>query len=522
MSEISNWFSGFLESATLHGTFQLVERPRRLWYKIIWLIIFFISLSVCVYCISMEIELYSSKPISTLITPMNDKDSFPDITICLKEPVNKAFIDTGLSLFDNYTFREINKKLSHHWIEVFENMRNQKGSFTNLDDLLFKQNFEREVDKARKRSIRSYAFKSNVLHSIKLDIVDCLIDRKGDCNSSLGKTYEHPKLWQCLTFSESMLPRPMLNKFSLVIYRLRQSSENFDPFPDPYQWTDAPTVCIHVTNSTAESSCVETNWNRIFLITFSSYVHKKSDSSNFCYDHKIYTVIRFPISLKPITVLQTITLCKRLEIQKQIVKKCGCYFEDLELPESVNSNIKGCHFMPWNLISQSQHFNKSSITLISNRLNCMWSIKENSVTNCFEYCEEKSFKISSTFSQSSMDAYLKLRYNFDADESNKQKERVRLFDQSSKAPASLSKYVMNSDGYELQSINIVRTSGSIEQRDSSDYEFLTFVSNIGSQMGLWLGCSIISLVEIFELIALLIWKTVIYHCQKSNIVRNYP
>jgi hypothetical protein len=181
--------------------------------------------------------------------------------------------------------------------------------------------------------------------------------------------------------------------------------------------------------------------------------------------------------------------CFNLCIQKKIIEKCGCYNLIYE-PIAEYSNVKPCDFRSNCL---SDYCTPFSIYSLPNTLARSCSNDEAN-TNCTTFCKKEcttiEFEVNSAFSDFPTQRNLELNYkNSFYVKKNFLKEGIQpenITNEMLKSKIAKVKILFNDLSYTVVS-------------ESEKFNFVDLASSVGGTLGLFLGISILSFIELFEL-----------------------
>lgn len=205
--------------------------------------------------------------------------------------------------------------------------------------------------------------------------------------------------------------------------------------------------------------------------------------------------------------------CQKMCLQNHIIKQCNCM--DLSLPKVPNRNVKSCRTMDF--FSDSCMMNASQKCLqnlldLYEKAQCARKTREYVTSNgqlkenceCFPPCSEVLYDVSYSLSKwptagyEGDAVYLDVFYigNFTARFINTEKyNTVKDY------------FLSNNDSHreermkDFARLNVyIADSNVIKTEESPDYSTNQLVSDIGGQLGLWVGISIITLTEFLELL----------------------
>ena len=202
--------------------------------------------------------------------------------------------------------------------------------------------------------------------------------------------------------------------------------------------------------------------------------------------------------------------CQKMCLQSHIIEKCNC--TDLSLPKVPNKEVKSCRNLdsfPDSCIFNATEQCLNELLKLSERVHCARKAREMVTSNnilveqcaCHPPCEEVLYDVSYSLSKwpatgyegdaAYMDVFYIVNFTDRFRDTPKHAIVQEYFNDSMREKrmkdfARLNVYIADS--------NVIKTA------ESPDYNTNQLVSDIGGQLGLWVGISIITLTEVMELL----------------------
>ncbi len=208
--------------------------------------------------------------------------------------------------------------------------------------------------------------------------------------------------------------------------------------------------------------------------------------------------------------------CQKMCLQSHVIEKCGCH--DASLPSLPHMNVSSCRksdIVPDSCIKNATEECLQVLLKLHRKIECARNTRNLVNRNttlmqacqCYPPCDEVQFDVSYSLSKWPASGYegdaayhdvffiqyFKERFRDtpkfeDVDEyfSRAENESSSAREQTMKNFARLNVYVADS--------NVMKT------QEGRDYELTQLVSDIGGQLGLWVGISVITLTEVLELV----------------------
>lgn len=221
--------------------------------------------------------------------------------------------------------------------------------------------------------------------------------------------------------------------------------------------------------------------------------------------------------------------CMKMCLQRHVIEACGCY--DVSLP-TVTTSIKPCRlddFLPDSCMFTVSERCIEALQRLNERIQCARQVRDYVTRNttltgrcrCHPPCHEVIYDVSYSLSKWPTSGYegdaafIDIFYitNFTQRfEGTPEYETVARYfsdqnrEESIKDFARLNVYVADN--------NVIIT------QESPDYELSQLVSDIGGQLGLWIGISVITITEMLELFWLIVRQFVIQKKPRSDRKRD--
>ena len=139
LQTFKNSFHEFLESTTIHGLVYIATCKNNA-FKLLWIIVVFISFVTAGYLIHDSFASWSRSPVISSVStyPIEDVD-FPDITVCPPKDsntiLNHGIITSDQIEIDNATRQELIKFTDESADNFFQNWFIAGAEFYNADDI---------------------------------------------------------------------------------------------------------------------------------------------------------------------------------------------------------------------------------------------------------------------------------------------------------------------------------------------------------------------------------------------------
>ena len=205
--------------------------------------------------------------------------------------------------------------------------------------------------------------------------------------------------------------------------------------------------------------------------------------------------------------------CQKMCLQEYVIKHCGC--ADVSLPTLPRlRSVTLCR--DDSAISQRCMYNATrscfdSLLALHARIRCARATKAKMTKDvramdrcaCFAPCDDVTYDVS--YSLSKWPAF-----GYEGDAAYFDIFGIERFNERFNRTGSAEKYALFSEYFKLENrertmrdfvrINVyIADSNVVKTTESPDYTSTQLVSDIGGQLGLWVGISIITLAEVFEL-----------------------
>ncbi len=205
--------------------------------------------------------------------------------------------------------------------------------------------------------------------------------------------------------------------------------------------------------------------------------------------------------------------CQKLCLQQAVVKKCDC--KDIELPgQDLYPQTQYCaddSAVPCHCRTEITDVCVKGLKQVAKSLQCQKEVVARTQRNatamiqcgCFPACNEVAYDVTYSLARWPGDnyegdqAYLDMFYLHDY---------LSRFQNGSEKHEMYSRYFhennRNRSLKDFARINVyISDSSVLKTLESEDYTVVQLLSDIGGQLGLWIGVSVITVVEILELIA---------------------
>lgn len=310
--------------------------------RIVWLILTLMVLAGFAYHISVQFSKYLSYPVRLSITEVKDYAPFPDITVCpatffskRRDSISQVFPNEDKKYIETY----MQKNLAFLWNAIL---------FNSTSNLPFEKRYE-YVQKA-KHTILSQFAASQVAPTFADTLIDCeySVDR---CNLSHITSFFHPYYGLCYTFSPSndkivsssiSSGLKMLMSFTDKLYvDVKLASQTVIP---------GSTVFLHRRKSypDMEYPFRFISSGRMLLVDYTySNIYRLFTPKEPCEEENEYELCRVEPFNRRKCRNYTETPYTRQSVNRQIElhKQCGCISEEWPIPVSLK-NVDNCHYFP--------------------------------------------------------------------------------------------------------------------------------------------------------------------------------
>jgi hypothetical protein len=452
----------WIEESTSHGLPRIIK-SKYLILKVLWAIAFLGGIAAATYYLINTLVTYFQYQPVVQVTRIDEYPTiFPAVTICNLIPfVNLSFVKNQTSLFNQESFDSFD--LDYYFVEAQENLKRQIANLSINDQ-------------------KSTGFQLN-----KETLISCNFN-KAICDSSYFTSYFNYDYGNCYTFNGGDNNNDVLNttligsKYGLTL-EILTGDPSIQLLPET---NNGLLLVVHNQTKTLVPS-IELN-NGIFIPTgYSSFVSVSrefrsklpSPYSNCITDlttnQNFGSILTDYMSQSNITMYDQ-SSCVRLCYQTVVQNLCDCY--DPKYPSLGNITTKCLNFY---------------------QVECILNVTNNIFLNGNDYqnicgfdcpiaCDSVEYSLSTSMSSYPSQYYV---------EALVKKKYLKNFDTTNRSSRDLLNDVKN---YLVRvKINYNQLGYSFTQEQEL-FDVFSLVSNVGGQFGLFLGLSILSLIEIFQLL----------------------
>ena len=501
----------FCEESTAHGVAHIV-REKYFQKRIVWFVLTLTAFSVNLFHISSLVIQYLRFPSEQTSTIELAAVDFPSVTVCNIQPISwtekqKFLQDNSTRFFywDNITYNYLKNMSSdlgksEEFEFVYNRLRQPVGFFENIGE-------EAQL----------------VGHQPDDFIMRCKFGAK-DCSHANFTYFQDPMYFNCYTFNGGNLSKEKLisrttgpqEGLSLVMYLESDNGDNI--YNDTYYTFSnignaaGVRVTIHPPNTRPNpmeqgfdvppgfSASVGMNVRRITRL---------GAPFGDCTEDVYWGNERFVYSQQT-----CLSLCQ----QRFIMAQCGCVSSYLPIPED-NQSLRYCAYCGT--------FNSQNVNMFFSNLSCenekltefSQSGEVKTACNCQPPCIEQLYKYHTSYSYWPLEHFQEHFYElYVLSQENystlKAYQNLRRFNTSDIVRLGLIRK-------NFVRLNIYLEDLTIEERiQKKSYEIQNLFSDIGGTLGLYIGLSIITLLEIIEVVIKLVNRLVlkIQNKRKKSVV----
>ena len=440
------------ETSTSHGLPNIV-RTNRLSIKLLWTICLLASVGACIYMVYKSVNDYYSYGVVTQIQVINENSPlFPTITICNINPFSSIY---GQNLIEKVTMEQLGVNLSL----VPTNSSNYTYYVNKATSLALIQ---------LKNPMFNLSYKASLLdYSKYMSITNCFFNETG-CGINEFQNIYDVNMGNCIRFNSGYDLAGSSISLSNSLNSGRTSGLRLQIFlfdsENKYFYASSEGLRVFVHNSSfdirqSEGADVALSMSTSIAIQ-RTFVSKHPDPYSDCKDLSAFNSVLYKYFKDSGSAYRQID-CFDLCLQKKIIQSCSCY--DLRYPQLFNYEIS---------CSSVEKYDCSTNVTIFFRQN---QIDNECLSNCPLECDSVQYDLSlSSSSYPSRQAY----------------------DLFSSQVVGLSYEQVKSRTLEL---NIYYAELSYTKiSESPQTSIIDLFSNIGGTMGLYVGVSFLSFVEIVE------------------------
>ena len=505
---MNHMLTKFAKRTTLHGV-QGAILSRSPIKRIIWWIIFLAATGMFLVQFSFLLKKYYSYGKEVDIEIVQRHIPFPAISICnlrsmdakVLNKINRLFIDKPDA---HYHYTHTNDSAIREYMKVFAKY-----------GLLYKKHWHK-YHSIFEEVLSSAFFAANIDKSVigdmgvQLDdfIVTCRLGGTQCNRSDVLFQFFHPRFYNCFTYNSSAkgIPIGIENGWSSVVFTGsaivdKNTKPRFVPgthdTASPISGSDGVHVVIHAPKVDPYPL---TQGYDVPSITSVSFGIKASMTER----------LGFPYG-NCIDADDTYNLvtCQKRCMQNAIVAECKC--TDILLPDHDSMHVPWC--LSDNDVSTDCAKNATrecldALFAVYDRLKCAESVRSRLAANtssmancgCYPPCKEINYEVTYSLSKWPAPGVMSDATFIEIFQSNKYGQRL--------SPNYYQYFINKSkdaDGRAESLSNFVRLNVYIADnnvmvtKESPNYTLTQLLSDIGGQMGLWIGCSVITLAEVVEL-----------------------
>ncbi len=497
----------FCSHTTAHGWVQ-VARPDNKVIRILWVILSVAALAISTLQVSIFVKIYMDQPLEMKRIPSTDRINFPSVTLCNIAAISSSIFDKlvrnrttltsqwyrRMENFDNYWeyFSKLNR--TSQFYDIQARLQMPKGYFENID-----------LDEIRALS-----------HHLEDMIISCSFGQ-ADCNISVFQTFLSSDYYLCYTISvddwtyaHSTGPTSGL---SLVLYlEATTKDDDISIYGGKYfpraNTGNAAGVRVELHEDETRPSPLDCGLNvppgfsGNIALTISRNYRRDTDKSP-CRKSDVDTNSRYKY---------TSHTCMLSCQQKLIEQNCNCSSSSLPLAPIINERKPYCG--TWAELGDDT---LTGIEEFLQRIDCEDKMIRNFVKmnstieacNCVPACEDWTYESQTTYSywpqEDSQDDFYEMFV-----EARPESKAYKIL-----GPMNISR-IQATDliRKNFVRLNIFMSSLTVLQyQETPSYGEVKLLSDLGGIFGFWIGMSIMTWVEVIELLLHLIK----HHCRRLVI-----
>ncbi|XP_057292625.1 degenerin mec-10-like [Hydractinia symbiolongicarpus] len=440
----------FAENTTAHG-FAQIPLTKSTWIKLFWLFAIIACQIGSFFQMKPLILRYIKKPVITKVYhTTNTVLQFPVVTICNMNPIRKQEADAlfngnfnvpkASDVKNNITEPSFSASVQMYEIATGEgiNTENKRIILSNLSYELGNKIFK-----------YGHQFKDIVESCTWIFYYDCM-------NSRFWKQYWHWKFGNCFSFNSgytqdnTIIPPLMISEANILRLLMLKFNINVEEYYSPL--TEDAGILLHVGDQDSAKSLSDVHYlspGFSYLITMEKYKRKRADpfKNNTCIKHYETDLGKQPNNDQRVIKKYSRQMCMEICATETTINKCSC--SPYWMP-SLNSSRR-CGFKDKQCVSAVNH------EFITNNLTCL--------SACRLPCEETKYGLSISSA----------KFHLNENATVEKNKLTALF--SFKKPET------------------------VVMEDEEHYMIENLLSDIGGQLGLWSGISVLTLVEVIFFLA---------------------
>ena len=527
-TDVHRVFREFADATSMHGVPRIIN-AQSVPARIFWSIICFAAFGMFFWQTAILLQRYYSYPKKVNVQIVQRPVQFPWVSVCNTKHLDVLIVERLESILDNAA-NITDDEDDDDFLGAFQR---KYEMFWEYSSFFFQQYLMMNIpwEKTRQDMLEVYSRLGLIANlgpdmaskgGIKLMdfIVSCtFMNEKCNITQVFSKVFD-PYYFNCFTFKSGAMQRSTSNRLQGIEYGLSlllftgsagqlTLSSNFDYLVPGVEESDSALasgrgarVVIHSPNTVPHPTAEGFDIAPGFSVTIGvkarensriSHPHGNCSTSGGEGDH-LYTLIG----------------CQNDCLQSNIINTCGCIDNRISVPKKLK-NHPYCFELPKMPDECMMDFNVTKcmepIVKWSNMLKCRKGVYDNMTTrdpdsmdrcNCYPPCSDivydSSYSLSTiperseehTAFYTTITAFLELM---------PQKKKVLLKNKFAHGTQDEMAAHISRLNVHIADSNVIKTT------EAPDYEAIRLISDIGGQLGLWIGISVMTLFEVVQLVA---------------------
>lgn len=465
----------FLKTSSAHGYIKLSDRIKNPHRKRVWFLILVLASGTCMYHLYTFAAKFIENPVSTKIKFEIRDNLYPSITICYNLPYFVKNLSNPVPRY-NSNFSDVDKLTYNYWIN---NLPLLNVPFTDLYNIYT-------------RSIMPLAYQSEVLVVPQIPIIRCYMNNRFDCLGMFNKSFMYENR-PCIS---GYITQDRITNLKIIILW---------PYPEIYpknvmsfiSYNSFISVYLH-----AKDTYPTGLGHKATKSQYNLNIYYQLLSHNLtCNEDRGDIKILSRLTNESLTFKYSKILCDKVNTQRTIWKACNCVSELLPVPMELGQFVSGtidnyCHAI-WGDLQNSSRENFSKI---QQRILCHNMHIANMSYDCLEMCHY--YDVSGTSQHSThkpdletMDNYKRILANLTSETNTNTLQRNFFNNKTFGYSPDGDLNIQNPYDANLQ-IGIAYSPDVLVYESKVLYGQMTFISDIGGIIGLYMGWSILTVIEI--------------------------
>lgn len=522
--DVHRVFREFADGTSMHGVPRIIN-ARSMCARIFWSIICLCAFGMFIWQTAILLERYYSYPKKVNMEIVQKPVEFPWVSMCNTDHLDLLYVDRLNSFFHDSNVTEINDEQFLYWQSQYEEFWDSSNMFF----MPYLMNFPR--DKGREDMLAVYSrlgLTANLgvelasMGGIKLEdfIISCRFSGE-ECNVTKSFIkYFDPEYFNCFTFN----PRAMqtgntsnrLNgaEYGLTVILFMGSAGTFTTGESEVEYIipgmeesnpamargRGARIFVHPPNTLPTPASFGYDAPPGFSITLGV---KARENVRIGEPHGNCTPSNPNANYK-----YSLETCQSNCLQQTIVNTCGCYDNKISIPEG-KLRVPYCFHlpnMPMECMFTGEPLSDDCMKIMtswSERMKCRKEVYENITKHgddisdgcmCNPPCNDIEYDASYSMSTvpDNEHLFMSLLTGFLDNMPNAKKELLKK-KHGENFNEELTGFITR--------VNIhIADSNVIKTTEAPDYEAIRLISDIGGQLGLWIGISVMTLFEVLQLI----------------------